>query len=419
MSKIVVNGGAKLKGELRVGGAKNAVLPILAGTLLSTGCVTLTDCPDILDAGNMMSILRTLGADTNKSFDVLDIRTKDASCFIMPSHLSKELRSSIFMLGPILSRFKRARCVYPGGCEIGNRPIDLHLSGLSMLNVKILEKHGSIICDGSDMRGNTIHLDYPSVGATENLMMAAVTAKGKTEVQNAAREPEIEDLQTFLNELGYSVHGAGTSTVIINGTDGISDKSVVHKIIPDRIVAGTFLTAAAITGGEINLKNCIPSHLSSIIAKLRETGCDIEVNDDSIRLSVNRELKEIRHLETLPHPGFPTDMQAPIFALCCVLNGTSIIVENVFENRFKHASELAKMGAEYTQKDRMAIIRGVKKLTGASLIAGDLRGGAALVLAGLVAEGETTIDNAELIDRGYERIDEQLRNIGANIRRID
>ncbi|MEG1560010.1 MAG: UDP-N-acetylglucosamine 1-carboxyvinyltransferase [Clostridia bacterium] len=419
MSKIVVNGGAKLKGELRVGGAKNAVLPILAGTLLSTGCVTLTDCPDILDAGNMMSILRTLGADTNKSFDVLDIRTKDASCFIMPSHLSKELRSSIFMLGPILSRFKRARCVYPGGCEIGNRPIDLHLSGLSMLNVKILEKHGSIICDGSDMRGNTIHLDYPSVGATENLMMAAVTAKGKTEVQNAAREPEIEDLQTFLNELGYSVHGAGTSTVIINGTDGISDKSVIHKIIPDRIVAGTFLTAAAITGGEINLKNCIPSHLSSIIAKLRETGCDIEVNDDSIRLSVNRELKEIRHLETLPHPGFPTDMQAPIFALCCVLNGTSIIVENVFENRFKHASELAKMGAEYTQKDRMAIIRGVKKLTGASLIAGDLRGGAALVLAGLVAEGETTIDNAELIDRGYERIDEQLRNIGANIRRID
>ena len=415
MSKLMVTGGSRLHGESRVPGAKNAVLPILAATLLTEEPVRLMDCPRLLDVKNMLAILETLGVQAKWEADGICLFPSGANSYEMPSHLSKEIRSSIFMLGPLLARFRKAHCTFPGGCEIGNRPIDLHLSGLAALNVHIVEECGNILCDGRDMRGADIHLDYPSVGATENLMMAAVAAEGQTVISNAAREPEILDLQSFLNAMGYSITGAGTSTIVITG--GGKGRAVEYRIMPDRIVAGTLMCAAAITAGEVELTNIRPEDLGSIIAKLREAGCQIETYEHTLRIRGPERPQELKLVETLPYPGFPTDMQAQMFALCCVSEGTSIIVENVFENRFKHAAELARMGACSTIKDRTAIVRGVPELTGADVRARDLRGGAALCLAGLRAWGDTTIHNAEYIDRGYERIEEMLNALGAKIRR--
>lgn len=291
-----------------------------------------------------------------------------------------------------------------------------------MLGVEIREEHGLILCDGRSMTGADIHLDYPSVGATENIMMAAVCAQGETVIQNAAREPEIEDLQTFLRKLGYGVSGAGSSTIRILGGQMRRNRSgdaggIAHRVIPDRIVAGTLLCAAAITGGEVELKNAVPAHVASVLAKLREAGCAIRTEGDAIYIAAPARPREIKLIETLPYPGFPTDMQAQFFALCAVADGTSMIVENVFENRFKHGAELLRMGASFTQKDRTIVIRGVERLMGTRVAARDLRGGAALTLAGLAAEGETIVENAELIDRGYERFDRMLASLGAQIRR--
>ncbi len=420
MAKLIIEGRAKISGEISIGGAKNSILPILACTLLTDRTVRIKNCPKISDVFNMLNILKTLGGNYYFEGDSLYVNTASADTYVMPPDLSRELRSSIFMLGSILARFGKACCVYPGGCEIGNRPIGLHLSGLQMLNVSVNEEEGSIICNGEDMRGTAIHLDYPSVGATENLMMAASGAKGKTIITNAAREPEIEDLQAFLRKLGYNVNGAGTSTIEIDGRLNINIPDVVeHKIISDRIVAGTMLCAAAICGSSLNVKDIEPAHMSSTLSKLREAGCTLDIGRSDVHITAPDRLREIRMIETLPHPGFPTDMQPMLFALCTVADGTSIIVENVFENRFKHAPEFTKMGAVITQRDRTAIIRGVKHLRGTHVTARDLRGGAALVIAGLAAWGYTTVDNIDFIDRGYERIENMLNSIGANITRIN
>ncbi len=416
MARFIVTGGRPLHGSLRVSGAKNAALPILAACLLSEADIVLTECPDLKDVENMLRILTELGVKWSRENGTLRIDASHADSFVMPHRISKELRSSIFTLGPLLGRFQKAVCTYPGGCEIGHRPIDLHLKGLSMLGVGITEEHGQILCDGTHMRGAEIQLDYPSVGATENIIMGAVRAMGETVIHNAAREPEIVDLQRFLCAMGFSVAGAGTSDVRIIGTRERA-KNVEHRIIPDRIVAGTLLCAAAVTGGDLTLYDVEPSHMASITSKLREAGCLVLCGDHSIYLKAPERLREIKLIETLPYPGFPTDMQAQFFALCTLAEGTSVVVENVFESRFKHASELARMGAVFTQKDRTTIIRGVKRLTGAQVYARDLRGGAALTIAGLAALGETTVMNAELIDRGYEGMEHMLTTLGARIRR--
>lgn len=419
MPKLIAEGGYPIDGVCRIGGAKNAVLPILAACMLTRRSVRLLDCPRLTDVENMLGILRLLGCGVERAAgatgegDTLSIDASSACRSELPEELSKELRSSIFLLGPVLGRFRRAVVTYPGGCEIGNRPIDLHLSGLSALNADIREEGGRIRCDGARLVGATIHLDYPSVGATENILMAATAAEGETRIHNAAREPEIVDLQNFLNAAGFFVRGAGSSTVVVRG--GCEPREVTYRIMPDRIAAGTLLVAAAITGGRITLENAVPEHMAGTLAKLGECGCTLDARGRTIRLTGPARPKELRRVETLPHPGFPTDMQAQMFALCSVAEGTSVIVENVFENRFKHAQELSRMGAVSAIRNRTAVIRGVPKLVGATVTAHDLRGGAALVLAGLRAEGITTVLHAERIDRGYERLERTLSSLGAHV----
>lgn len=417
MPNLIAEGGHPIDGECRVGGAKNAVLPILAACVLTRRPVRLIDCPRLTDVENMLRILQLLGCHTSREAgetgDTLCIDATAACRSELPEDLSKELRSSIFLLGPVLGRFRQAIVTYPGGCEIGNRPIDLHLSGLRALSAVIREEGGRIRCDGVRLVGANIHLDYPSVGATENILMAATAAEGETVICNAAREPEIVDLQNFLNAAGFSVQGAGSSTITVRG--GYKPREVTYRVMPDRIVAGTLLAAAAITAGRIVLRNVVPDHMAGTLAKLSECGCGIVAKDDWIRLSAPVRPRELKLVETLPHPGFPTDMQAQMFSLCSIADGTSMIVENVFENRFKHAQELSRMGAVSTIKNRTAVIRGVPRLYGATVTAHDLRGGAALVLAGLSAEGRTTVRHAEHIDRGYERLEATLSALGAHV----
>ena len=421
MAKLIVQGGYPIDGVCRIGGAKTAVQPLLAASVLTRRPEHLLDCPRLTVGVFLRRRLRLRGGWAVRAAGVRgegDSRHIDASgaCrFELPEDLSKALRSSIFLLGPVLGRFRRAVVTHPGGCEIGNRPIDLHLSGLSALSADIREEGGRIRCDGARLLGAAIHLDYPSVGATENILMAATAAEGETCIHNAAREPEIVDLQRFLNAAGFFVRGAGTSTVVVRG--GCEPREVVHRVMPDRIAAGTLLTAAAITGGRIALENVVPEHMAGTLAKLGECGCHITARGHGVRLRAPQRPRELRRVETMPHPGFPTDMQAQIFALCSVADGTSVIVENVVENRFKHAQELSRMGAVNAIRDRTAVIRGVPALTGAAVTAHDLRGGAALVLAGLRAEGQTAVLHAEHIDRGYDHLEETLCALGAHVRR--
>ncbi len=418
MSLIIVAGRSPLCGELAVPGAKNAALPILAATLLSKHTVKLLGCPHLGDVDNMIELLRSLGCAIKWESDGLLVDPGCAQCHEMPEVLSKALRSSIFLLGPMIAKFRRATATFPGGCDIGMRPIDLHLAALNAMGVRIEETHGTLVCDGRELHGAHIHLDYPSVGATENAMMAAVAAKGETVIYNAAREPEIVDLQSFLVKLGYTVVGAGSSAIRIYG--GIGSEHAEHRISADRIVAGTYLCGAAITGGDVNMTGILPEQLGSVTSKLKECGCTVQLGHDNVRVKgPSARPKEIKRIETMPHPGFPTDMQAQFFALCSVAKGTSMIVENVFENRFRHAAELARMGGESSINGRTAIIRGVKRLTGAPVTAWDLRGGAALILAALCAEGETVVHGIEHIDRGYERIERDLAALGANIKRVE
>lgn len=416
MQALEIQGGTRLSGCARVDSAKNAVLPIMAAAVMAGDRVTIRETPDITDVHRMADILRILGCSVECSGGVLTIDSGGLSSWEMPDALSKQIRSSIFLLGPILSRFGRATVTYPGGCEIGLRPIDLHLSGLRQLGVVIREEGGQIHCDGSTMRAGEVHLDYPSVGATENIMMAAVGLPGDTYIHNAAREPEIADLQGFINAMGGQVQGAGGQTLHIRGVKAL--RGADWTPIPDRIVAGTLLAAAAITGGSVTLERVCPADLTAVSAKLREMGCRICEEDTRMHLCAPERLTAFRMLQTQPHPGFPTDMQVQMLSLLSVAEGTGVIVENVFENRFGQAGDLTRMGANIWCSGRSALVRGVKRLVGAEVTARDLRGGAALALAGLAAEGTTKILRAELIDRGYDHLEKQLTSLGATARRL-
>ena len=416
MDAIYINGGRELNGALDIVTAKNALLPILAGAIISGKRVVIRKVAMFLDVKYMLKILEDLGAIVNIEKDFVYIDSGTADKYIVSDEFTKKVRSSVFMLGPLLSRFKRAKVAYPGGCNIGNRPIDLHIKGLMSLNVKIEEKHGYIYCDGRNMRSGEVHLDFPSVGATENIMMAAVSLKGVTTIYNAAREPEIIDLQNFLNSMGCRIRGAGSSTITIIGVSSFYDTE--YTVIKDRIVIGTYLVATAMCGGKVKLLDCKKEYNEAIITKLKNCGASIKESKSGLEITVKNRLKSIPSIETQPYPGFPTDLQNQVLTLQTISRGTSIIVENLYESRFKICNELTKMGADITVKDRTAIIKGVPRLYGANVVATDLRGGAGLVLAGLAAEGYTTIEDIYHIDRGYLSIEEDFCKLGAEIKRI-
>lgn len=416
MEAFLVEGGTRLEGTLRVDSAKNAVLPILAAAILTDEAVTLEHVPRITDALRMTEILTILGCQVEHRNGGITVRSGGLNNWEMPDSLSKQIRSSIFLLGPILSRFAKATVTYPGGCEIGLRPIDLHLRGLRSLGVKVSESGGMIHCDGSSMHAGDVYFDYPSVGATENVMMAAALLPGVTTIHNAAREPEIVDLQNMMNAMGAQVRGAGSQRIQLTGVKRLH--GVSWTPIPDRIVAGTMLAAAAITGGEIELTNAPVADMMAVLSKLREMGCTINETADTLHLQAPHRLTAFAQLQTQPHPGFPTDMQVQMLALLAVAQGTGVIMENVFENRFTHAGDLNRMGARILCSGRTAVVQGVEQLYGARVTARDLRGGAALVLAALKANGLTQVDQAGLVDRGYDHLENQLSALGARIRRI-
>ena len=413
--RIKIQGGRELFGSVEITKAKNAILPIIAATILCDGEIDLIDVPNLADVDKMLDIIIALGGKAQREGKNIIINTSNVSSFEIPPSLASEIRSSIFMLGPILAKHKKARVAFPGGCDIGSRPIDLHLAGLRDLNVKIVEDHGFIECDGKNMKNGIIHLDFPSVGATENIMMAAVFLKGETTILNAAKEPEIVDLANFICKMGGKITGAGTSTIKIRGVKKLHPAT--YSAMPDRIVAGTYLIACAMTGGKILLKNANYEDIYALISKLRNSGCKIEYKDDKITLEAKNKPLSCLSVETQPYPGFPTDLQAQFLALQTVSSGISVIYENMFETRFKHVPELMKMGAKITTRDRMAIVVG-GKLFGANVESHDLRGGAALVLAGLAAKGTTVVSNVHYIDRGYENIEKTLNSLGADINRI-
>lgn len=416
MEAFVVEGGVALRGEARVDSAKNAVLPILAAAVLTPEEIVLHNVPDITDVGHMAAILTMLGCRVERSGRDMTVDCGGIHSWEMPDQLSKQIRSSIFLLGPILARFRKATVTFPGGCEIGLRPIDLHLSGLRQLGVEISEEGGLIHCDGRNMHAGEVHFDYPSVGATENVMMAAVLLPGTTVIHNPAREPEIADLQAFINAMGGKIRGAGTHYIAVEGVERLH--GTAWTPMADRIVAGTLLAAAAITGGEITLTNAPESDMVAVTAKLREMGCRLEERPGWIHLRAPKRLTAFAQLQTQPHPGFPTDMQVQMLALLSTAEGMGVITENVFENRFTHAGDLNRMGAHILCTGRTAVVRGVPELYGAHVTARDLRGGAALVLAGLRARGETLVDHAELIDRGYDHLERQLSRLGGKVRRM-
>lgn len=415
--KYKIIGGNALNGSIICDTSKNSTLPIIAGSIMCNDIVYLKNLPKISDVNIMFEIITQLGCKFSKSNNDYLIDPTNINNFNLPTELTHKIRSSIFLLGPLLTIFKKANVVYPGGCDIGSRPIDLHLKGLKKLNVRIREEHGFIYCDGSNMKANTVFLDFPSVGATENLIMASVKLKGITKILNSAKEPEIVDLQNFLNSMGAKIRGAGTDTIIIEGVKEL--KTTTYQPITDRIVAGTYLLAGAITGGNVEICNTNYRHLEILLEKLKNIGCKISINNDKIYLKSKTKLKHLGQIITKPYPFFPTDLQPQIVALSTILNGTSIIEETMFETRFKHISQLQKMGANIVIKDKCAIIRGVKSLSGAETFATDLRAGAGLVLAGLRANGYTTINNINYIERGYCDFDKNLKNLGANIEKIN
>ena len=416
MDEFLIYGGNKLFGELEIASSKNATLPILAATILCDKKVTIHKFPKFQDTLYMLKILECLGAKYVLEQDSVTIDPSGISKHEIDSYLASRIRSSIFSLGAILSRLKKAKVAYPGGCAIGARPIDLHIKGLESLGVKIQDKHGFLYCDGKDMKSGIVNLDFPSVGATENIMLAAVFLKGKTKIINCAREPEIVDLANFLNSLGAKVFGAGTSVIEIEGVKSLNGGE--YTPISDRIIAGTYMIATCMCGGKTTLKNINPDNVYALLAKLKNNCCKMSIKGDKITLSVDRLPKAISKIETQVYPGYPTDLQPQIVAMLSIAKGTSVVVENLFESRFKHTSELKKLGADIIVKDKTAIIKGVSSLYGAKVCACDLRGGAAMVLAGLVANGYTTVYDVNHIDRGYYHIEQDLKTLGANIERI-
>ena len=416
MASYIIKGGEKLEGIVKISGSKNAALPILAATVLNVGKTTLYNVPNIQDTQMMFKILETLGGKVEKKNNKIIIDTSKINKFEIPEELMHKMRSSVILAGALLGRYKKAIFSYPGGCDIGSRPIDLHLRSFEKLGINVVQNYGNIICDAEKIKGEKIDLDFPSVGATENAILASVLAEGTTTITNAAREPEIIDLQNFLNKMGAKIIGAGTNEIRITGVKKLKDIS--YNIKPDRIETGTFLCLAVATKGNLILENTNAEHITPVITKLQEADCKIEIEKNKIKINSNKKIKAL-DIKTMPYPGFPTDMQSVFSAMLTTAKGTSIIVENIFENRFKYTQELNKMGAKITVEGKSAIIRGVRKIYGANVKATDLRGGAALVLAGLSAKGVTKVDDIEYILRGYENFDKKLRNVNADIQMID
>lgn len=412
-----INGGNPLRGEVSIDTSKNALLPILAACILVDGVITLTKVPKYKDVLAMCDILQYMGATVKWQDDRLELDMRSLSRHDITTEQASKLRASIFMFGPLLGRHKKAKLAYPGGCDIGLRPIDLHINGIRQLNAKVVEKNGFIYADGSRMKAGEYILDFPSVGATENIMMAAVLTKGTTRIFNPAKEPEIIDLQNFLNACGAKIYGGGCNMIVIEGVKALKT-DVTYQAISDRIVAGTFLIGTLMCGGDVLLKNTDPLLNQALIAKLRESACQIDTKHGKIRIRAQARPKTFGEVETAVYPGMPTDLQPQIMALQSISDGTCILVENLFESRFKHVPELIKMNANIKFKGSVCVITGKETLYGAEVSAPDLRGGAGLVLAGLVAKGYTTIHDVHYIDRGYFEFEQKLQQLGADIVRL-
>jgi len=415
VEKIVITGGKKLSGVVKVSGSKNASLPILVATLLTDDDCTVKNVPHLQDVETILALLRILGKRISHRDREITVCSTYKLHGEAPYELVKKMRASILVMGPLLGRLGRVRASLPGGCAIGARPINLHLQGFKKLGAKVSLERGYVELYAPRLHGANIYLDFPSVGATENLMMAATRAKGKTIIENAASEPEIKDLADFLNKMGAKVKGAGTNIVEIDGVNTLS--GTVHEVIPDRIETGTFMVAAAVTGGNVAIRGTNPEYLEAVVTKLREAGAKVTLNNKEIRVSSGKNLRAT-DIETVPYPGFPTDMQAQWMVLMSLSKGTSIITETVFENRFLHVGELQRMGSNIQVKGNSAIVKGIPKLSGAPVMATDLRASAALILAALAAEGRTEIFGVNHLDRGYEDIEKKLRGLGARIKRI-
>lgn len=419
MEKLIVKGGNRLVGAVKTSGAKNAVLPIIAASILGTTPSHLDEVPMLEDVHTISEVLKCLGlaVECSPEKNVLDIDSTEITSYEAPYELVRTMRASFLVMGPLLARIGKARISMPGGCAIGARPIDIHLKSFEALGVKIEQGHGYIEASAPEgLKGTSIYFDFPSVGATENIMMAASLAEGTTILENAAEEPEIVDLANYLNKMGAKIRGAGTDTIRIEGVEKLHGAD--YTIIPDRIEAGTYMIAAAMTGGDIVVENVLPEHQKPLIAKLREAGAVVEEDIDKVRVIGKNPLKAVS-IKTLPYPGFPTDMQAQMMAMMVIAEGRSKVTETVFENRFMHVVELNRMGAQISTEGRSAVIDGPCKLTGCDVRATDLRAGAAMILAGLVAEGTTRIGDLHHIDRGYENIVAKLKNLGADIERVD
>lgn len=419
MEKLIVKGGNRLVGAVKTSGAKNAVLPIIAASILGTTPSHLDEVPMLEDVHTISEVLKCLGlsVECSPEKNVLDIDSTEITSYEAPYELVRTMRASFLVMGPLLARIGKARISMPGGCAIGARPIDIHLKGFEALGVKIEQGHGYIEASAPEgLKGTSIYFDFPSVGATENIMMAASLAEGTTILENAAEEPEIVDLANYLNKMGAKIRGAGTDTICIEGVDKLHGAD--YTIIPDRIEAGTYMIAAAMTGGDVVVENVLPEHQKPLIAKLREAGAVVEEDIDKVRVIGKNPLKAVS-IKTLPYPGFPTDMQAQMMAMMVIAEGRSKVTETVFENRFMHVVELNRMGAQISTEGRSAVIDGPCKLTGCDVRATDLRAGAAMILAGLVAEGTTRIGDLHHIDRGYENIVAKLKKLGADIERVD
>jgi len=415
LDKLVIRGGKKLKGTVEISGAKNAALPIMTAAILAPGHYILSRVPGLRDVMTMGRLLANLGAGFHHEGQKTFLSTERLTVFEAPYDLVRTMRASILVLGPLLARYGKAKVSLPGGCAIGARPINLHLMGLEKMGAEITLESGYVVAKASRLNGASIYLDIPTVTGTENLMMAASLAKGTTRIENAAREPEVADLANALILMGAKIHGAGESVVEIEGVDAL--KPVDYRVIADRIESGTFMAAAGITGGDVILKGCMPEHLDASILKLTEAGLTFDSVPGGIRVK-GPSRPRAANVQTMVYPGFPTDMQAQFMALLCIADGTSIVKETIFENRFMHVAELKRMGADITVEGGTATVKGIRRLKGAPLMATDLRASASLVVAALAAEGKTTIHRIYHLDRGYEKMEAKLRKLGANMRRV-
>lgn len=415
MKTIVIRGGRRLEGEVSISGAKNAALPIIAAGLLCSGRHRISNVPDLADVKTLGTILGNMGVSFSMNGNVVSLDASGLSNPEAPYDLVKTMRASVLVLGPLVAKTGRARVSLPGGCAIGARPINLHLMGLEKMGANIEIEHGYVIAKANRLRGCHIYFDTVTVTGTENLMMAAALAEGETILENAAREPEVVDLANALNHMGAKIEGAGTDVIKIQGVDELSPMN--YSVMPDRIEAGTFVIAAAITGGRVAVRNCVPAHLDAVLSKVQEAGAYIEAGGDEIKVSSGGRIKPV-NVKTLPYPGFPTDMQAQFMSLMTIADGTSVIHETIFENRFTHVAELRRLGADIQTEGRSAVVKGVERLSGAPVMATDLRASASLILAGLAAEGETVVSRIYHLDRGYEHIERKLSALGADIERV-